>query len=282
MGCRHARGLLLAALFLLAGAHSASATAIAAVEFNGFAVRPQSGIDIGYTSEVIDQTTVVRGNASVSFGGSDRTLGSQGVAIAGHAEANPDGYAYGHYSMRVTVDITNSTGVDLDFADFYIAFSGFNPGGPEFGASVDNSAIEFARFASLQSGALLGEHHDCDTRIDGGIYDGYYVATPPSIACGVGAPDYNEVLFSFYDFAAGETRSMTHLLELTLEVSSVIPEPASGLLLLSALGGFARFRRAKVRPTRRASAEATLFGAAVAFLGGLKPRAACRGLARTA
>jgi hypothetical protein len=250
------------ALALTVAAHEAGATAIAAVEYNGFIVKPLygqadgvligspinpiTGIGLSVSTQILSQTQSTSGSGTVHFT-TDASTTSQGVGsatIAGNATAiDPLGYAFGSLVYEVTFNFTNLTGVDLDFLTVLTTFSAFNPG-PSFskiGASVDNSIFEFARYDSSQTGPAVNDSHHCDTRVDSGPANPTFPTVPPAVACGVEAHDSSDLQFSILDFDANETVSETFTLRLDLEARSA-PEPATFALFGAALTGLAGFR----------------------------------------
>ncbi len=123
------------ALALMLAAHDAGATAIAAVQFNGFSLRalfgvadgvfiggpfsPITGIDIAVDSQIATVTKTETGNAAVNFATPSFAAsgGRASASIAGAAIANPDGHALGTMVFEITFAFTNLTGVDLDSLD---------------------------------------------------------------------------------------------------------------------------------------------------------------------
>jgi hypothetical protein len=251
------------ALALMFAAHDAGATAIAAVQFNGFSLlassgvadgviiggpgSPITGIDIAVDSQIATVTKTETGNAAVNFAAPSFAAsgGSASASIAGTAIANPDGHALGTMVFEITFAFTNLTGVDLDFLTIRTDFSAFNPGGSPIGARVDNSLLEFARFSSSQSGRGIGDSHQCDTRAPG-PGGTTFPTTPPAAACGVSSPDSSQGQFGFSDLDQNETVTETFILRLTLEAQS-IPEPSVLALFASALSGMAAFGMYKRR-----------------------------------
>jgi hypothetical protein len=251
-------GWLSAAVMLIA--HGAAATAFSEVDRNGFrlflpygiadgqivATNPGGGIDgviLTLQSQTISSTKTESGNATVAFTGPIISTGTFFFAeIGGYAFANPEGYAAGTYSYSLVVAITNMSGIDLDIAVVQTMFSAFNGGGDSLAAHVDNSALEYARYSSTQSGPGIGDSHGCDTRVPVPNYT--FPSPPPSAQCGVPAPDFSELDFEIFDLAHGETVTQKFELAITFEVSSVseptsVPEPNSFAVFGVAIAGIA-------------------------------------------
>lgn len=243
-------GLALITIWMMAAVSPANATAVAgpirntAVVFpwfgivDGILVSPQ-GIAIKLDSYTSTTTKTVSGNASMDF--SDEISGLRGM-IRGTAIASSNGHAVGTHTLSLTYSFTNESGQDFDSVWFQTDYSAFNPGGPEIGAKVDNTTLEFARFTSSQSGEGIGDFHTCDTR-DPGSANGTNDAS-----CGVGSPDSSTGEFGFNDFDNGETFTMNYTLALTLEVSSV-PEPATLSMFIAGLLVLGRLKRVESKLT---------------------------------
>jgi hypothetical protein len=257
-------GLILAAAFLLS--HEAAATAIASVEENSFSVRPFSfsvdgvitsppeGITVRALSPRVFGFTNVTGNATTTTTadvGAGPTPNSVFATIGATATAEPGGSAFLEHSLVVAVSIVNETGFDIDLLVMRTVFSAFNPGGPGIGAIVDDTAREFARFESSQSGPGIGDRHQCDTRLPPSSTNQTFPQPPPANACGVFSPDSSELEFGITDFASGEEEIILYTLSLTLEAAS-IPEPSALMVFASGLLGIVAFRWFK----RRAAAIA--------------------------
>ena len=249
----------------------ASATAIASDFKNGFTLRPAygrgddgtlygtpssssrlDGIVMTVQSHTSTITKTESGNASVTFiepSFSEDPLNTFSTWIGGQAIAQTGGYAFGTYTLFLTLAFTNLTGHDLDFLSMFVEYSGYWPGAGSIGAKVDNSEFEFARYSAQQSGPGIGDSPGCDTRTAApqGNFNGsaYTFSGPPSIHCGVNAPDTSFGLplsGTLFDFDNGATKTMTFTLSLLLEASS-IPEPATLALFGVGLFGLAALRR---------------------------------------
>lgn len=213
---------------------------------------PEQRAQIGFTTSLIEwtrsETIQGTGGLEVYYGyGETDSFGTWpgGAYIQATAHAEPDGRAQGAYVLNVAIDVTNGTGIDLPELILTTWFSAYAPflSSP---ASVDFPPLEYARFASSQGGAGIGDAHACDTRTIGSGY--FYDSTPPSLACGVSSPDHSLSQLYFANVKAGEQVRLIYTLRLEVEAFSV-PEPATlSLLATPALAVLALHRR---RPRRR-------------------------------
>lgn len=241
-------------------AQESSATAIAAVNYNGFSFYPwfwvadgenretqsfhsgELNLPIAIASNSVTLSEIETGHGDVSFRAPAFGVHDQFffASIGGSASANPDGYAFGSLTFQVTLSFTNLTGMDFDFVAFQTSFSSFNPGGPGIGARVNNSASEFARFETRQTGSGIGDEHRCDTRLTASQTN---FSGPPASSCGVDSPDSSQLDFTLSDFDANETQFRTFSFSLVLEASS-IPEPSTLMIFMGMLACFAYLRSA--------------------------------------
>lgn len=250
-----ARSLILATT-LAAGSIPASAqaeaTASARAEFWTWPTEYQELDDeqlarIGISARLVSwsESEVMQGNGAVSayYG-----LGPDGGGfLEASADARRDGYALGEYTLRIALDVTNGTGVDLPFLVIRSEFSAFAPDAGD-GARVDRSSLEYALFSSSLFGAArehgddgLGDAHACDTRVADGHYD-WEPVSPPAAACSVPSPDHSIADHVLRDLQAGATGVIEYTLSMTVEAKSVI-EPASLALFAPPVLALAALRR---------------------------------------
>lgn len=245
-------------LALTFAAHGAAATAISKVDGNvlyvyptygftngtyyGSSLNPMDGISVALVSQTISSTVTTSGNASVSFKAPlvsfDPEANYLRTRIGGSATANPDGYAFGTYSLVVTLAFTNLSGIDLDQLIIRKWYSGFDHSGDPFGAHVSDAALEFARFSSTSA----GDGHSCDTRLPPGSNNPTFPTTPPAVACGVFSPDLSDTELVLSDLDDGETKTWTFTQTFTLEAKS-IPEPTGLAVFAAALAVCMSYRR---------------------------------------
>lgn len=191
---------------------------------------------IGLAASVIGQQRheTIHGNATLDFSASGGWQGTGGSnVIQAAAWAGPGGHATGTYAWTIALDITNHSGMDLDYLTIATWFSSYAPGGSS-PASVERAPHEYARFATGQQGPGIGDGHACDTRDIFANPNDIYDATPPTLACGVGSPDHSQSDFYLADFRAGDTVRVEYTLSLAVEAYAV-PEPGT-LSLLAAPG----------------------------------------------
>ena len=231
----------------------AKAAAIAAVDTNFFSLTPLHGIDqageirplapgevtFSITSQTLTPIEIARGSAVTATSGGATTDGDSVFAsISAFASATRPGYAFASVVLDVIVAIEVAAASDLLAVAILTDFSAFNPGGDPVGASVDDIAVEFARFDSRQLGEGIGDSHGCDTRIVDGSH---FPAPPPAATCGVPSPDSSQGEFTFV-VPEGNVAEFTYRLSVELEASAV-PEPAALAILGVALCGLSLLRR---------------------------------------
>lgn len=257
---RYLKWLAIFALACLPVLREGNATAIAGVSVNRFTFLTAysfidgvpSAIGLGNLAiELIETSTSLTktetGNGAIAF---STHSGNTGASIGGQAIAEPGGYAWGSYTVIFTYRFTNVGAFDLPNLTIATDFSSFNPGGLQVGARVDDTALEFARFATSQSGRPISDSHSCDTR----LAEHTVPAPPPGAACGVYSPDSSTGELTFGPIAMGQYETRTFALRLELEAfSGEVSEPGS--LGLAALGAFAIAYRRRPRRNRYAPAH---------------------------
>jgi hypothetical protein len=224
--------LFAAPLTVAALCGQAHATAFAAVNYAFWQVDPDGTLPDGVAVSCISSSDDGLGGCMSSASLSVMLPGSQSLDLIG--------------SLR----LTNTTGADIsDFMVFNTAYSAFNPGGPEIGASVDNPATQFASFFSMVSGPGVLDIHGCDT--DGGDIG---AVLRIGNACGVSSPDFSNDIAVVSGIAAGSFIDLDYEINIVVQAVSKdsVPEPFSlaifGAGLLGAAAGRGRRSKGAARP----------------------------------
>ena len=231
----------------------AKAAAIAAVDTNFFSLTALQGVDqqgalralnpgevtFSILSQTLSPIEIARGTGVTATAGGATTDGESVYAsVSAFASATRPGHALASVALDVVVAIELAADSDLLAIAILTDFSAFNPGGNPVGASVDNVAGEFARFASSQLGEGIGDTQGCHT----GILSGGHLPIPlPSASCGVPSPDSSQGEF-FFVVPEGNVGELAYRLSVEVEASAV-PEPATLAILGAALCGLSLLRR---------------------------------------
>ncbi len=256
---------LLALLGASAGAdHAAWAHAWAGIEYSGFSFTVSDfnapdvidSLNLSWGPGVVTTKTIAAtGNASGSGDVSCDAGGSEiGCAASASAEATANGTATVKIKTVGTLYIENTSSTDLSYVVIDGSFSAFNPGGPSAGASVDDTATEYASFNSSVSdpSSMISDTHGCNTNFTVVDSSGYAGPTNGGLGavCGVAGPDASDFETSIALIPAGATVAVDELtLEIDLTASAgtppTVPEPLSVPLLTMAIGTLAAVRRTR-------------------------------------
>lgn len=102
---------------------------------------------------------------------------------------------------------------------FRTAFSSFNSGGPQVGASVTNPDVEVASFASAMWGDLgMNDRHACSTAIPG-------YGTFSETSCGVWSPDFSTDMRGAFIPAIGASVDFMETISITASLFGIGDSP---------------------------------------------------------
>jgi len=146
--------------------------------------------------------------------------------------------------------VTN-TGTDpfTGVLNFIAADSGFNPGGPDVGISIDNIAQILTYSSSVSSNTSVSDFHTCS--LPSAFVDGYTYFS--ALQCGVSSPDESDFVFSFFDtLMPGDSFAYQYTLEISYSFvdtggggggGDTVPEPIGLALFAPALLALGMLRR---------------------------------------
>ncbi len=190
-----------------------------------------------------------------------------GFGVSCYGDANSNGGWGCNASASISQSVTSSAHLTADASggvvfsnttDGYLsgfiivstANSSFNPGGPAVGISIDDAAMEGARFSSSVGGRGVGDYHSCSI----GTYGNSGTIFSPT-SCGVSSPDASESSFGFDLSTIAPLSSIQLPYELSIvgdffipaqpPLDSGVPEPAAVLVVLSGLLAMALASRRK-------------------------------------
>lgn len=230
-----------AALLVVAGVLTgqAEATAIASVKESIWQA------DFAYYIDPVSSNhlTALPGGVTIVCTGTAYADGAGGCMDRRSASVSSSNGTLISQTVDVLGGIQLHNGAAMDYGGtfvFHTKYSSFNPGGPDFGSSVDDSSSEYASFFAVISGPGAFDLHGCNLSKGGGTGSG------GGRTCGVAAPDFSWGQAVLGPLASGQTADADYNIYINVAAQGTdpVPEPATiGMFAAGWLGARRMLRR---------------------------------------